>query len=301
MSIKSYVKQLRKVKDTVLDIEGIINKSIQVSRLREFAMNAENVEPGISPISEGSTPIVVSLTTYGRRLQWVYLTIESLLQQTIKPNKIVLCISEELYPFLPEIVKRQQKRGLDILYCKDIRSYTKLLPTLRKYPEAAIITVDDDILYPCDFIEYLVKAFYNNPSQIHFYYGHQMGLDKAGNLTSYNEWVKSKAENDSVFNMPTGVDGILYPPHSLHEEVFNEDVFLKICPTADDIWFRAMSLMKGTVCHHVERALSPRSEFVSLDTADITSLASVNRGLNRNDIQAKAVFEKYGLTDLLVF
>ena len=247
MKIKEYIRQLRQCKNNILDIESLIQKNYLIGYFKENALSNQCLVAGTDPIVFGGTPIIVSLTTYGKRLQWVYLTIESLLHQTIKPNKIVLCIAEDNKDNLPELLVKQQKRGLEILFCNDIRSYTKLIPSLKKYPDAAIITVDDDILYPCDFIEYLVKAFRSDSSKIHFYYGHTMGLDNHGIPTSYNEWVKTAAKGCSLYNLPTGVNGILYPPKSLHEEVFNEDVFLKICPTADDLWFRAMSLMKGTL------------------------------------------------------
>lgn len=32
-----------------------------------------------------------------------------------------------------------------------------------------------------------------------------------------------------------GVGGILYLPHSLDKEVFNDDVFMDICLNADDV------------------------------------------------------------------
>jgi len=41
---------------------------------------------------------------------------------------------------------------------------------------------------------------------------------------------------------PLGVGGVLYPPHIFSNEIFNVDVFLKICPIADDLWFWVMEL-----------------------------------------------------------
>ncbi|MBY0406317.1 MAG: hypothetical protein K2Q01_01385, partial [Rickettsiales bacterium] len=45
--------------------------------------------------------------------------------------------------------------------------------------------------------------------------------------------------------LPTGVSGVLYPPGSLHAEVFREDLFLRLFPSADDIWFKVMALKQG--------------------------------------------------------
>ena len=295
--MKNIITQLRRCKDNLLSIDEHIAKDVSLQLYQQSIITSN--ELGVLTDATDGIPIVVSLTSYGVRLQKVSITIESLMRQTVKPHKIVLSISENIDDNeLPVSLKLQAKRGLEINRCKDVRSYTKLLPALRKYPDAAIITVDDDMIYPFDFIEYLVKAFVAEPKQIHFYYGHSIGV-KNGELTSYNEWVKETAEGASVFNLPTGVDGILYPPNSLDNEVFNEDVFLKICPSADDIWFKAMSLKKGTLCHRVQRALNPRAEFIAMDSSNITSLASVNRVQELNDIQAKNVFSRYNLLEKL--
>ena len=44
----------------------------------------------------------------------------------------------------------------------------------------------------------------------------------------------------------TGAGGILYPPHKLYQDVFNEERFLDICRYGDDIWFWAMAILKHT-------------------------------------------------------
>lgn len=47
-------------------------------------------ELGVSDRRYASHDIIVSLTTYGKRIWDVYLAIESIMQQTFKPNRIVL-------------------------------------------------------------------------------------------------------------------------------------------------------------------------------------------------------------------
>lgn len=75
------------------------------------------------------------------------------MQQTRKANRIILWLSEnEQNKELPMALQLQQARGLEVRYCKDIRSYTKLIPTLKLCPEAIIITVDDDCLYNMDVL-----------------------------------------------------------------------------------------------------------------------------------------------------
>ena len=51
-----------------------------------------------------------------------------------------------------------------------------------------------------------------------------------------------------------GGAGCLYPPNSLHEDVFKEKLFMSLCPSSDDVWFWAMALLKGTkICSPVKK------------------------------------------------
>ena len=38
----------------------------------------------------------------------------------------------------------------------------------------------------------------------------------------------------------------MFPPKSLYIDVLNEDLFMNLSPTGDDIWFWAMAVLKGT-------------------------------------------------------
>lgn len=119
-----------------------------------------STESGIEQTKFCDHEVVVSLTTYGKRLYEVASTIESIMQGTMKPNRIVLWLEEGLKDTpLPILLQRQQTRGLEIGYCEDLRSYKKLIPTLIKYPDAVIITIDDDAIYNCDVVEKLVNTY----------------------------------------------------------------------------------------------------------------------------------------------
>ena len=112
--------------------------------------------------------VVVSLTSYGKRIYEVYLTIESIMQQTIKPNRIVLWLEDGLKDKeVPNLLERQQVRGLEIRYCKDIKSYKKLIPTLRAFPDDYIITIDDDVIYEFDVVENLPKSYKKMPGFVY--------------------------------------------------------------------------------------------------------------------------------------
>jgi len=53
-------------------------------------------EKGISGEKYCDNEVIVSLTAFDRRLYEVYLAIEPIMQQTLKPNRIILWLSDKL-------------------------------------------------------------------------------------------------------------------------------------------------------------------------------------------------------------
>lgn len=261
-----------------------------------------DTEEGTSSEKYADHEIIVSLTTYGKRIHDVAFTIESIMQQSMKANRIVLWLD---YSFegkqLPRYLQYQQKRGLEIAYCKDLRSYKKLIPALHRYPDAAIITVDDDVLYEPDLLEHLIVPYLENPHYIFCHRFHKISFDEKGQVLPYIQWqLHCKDEMPSHLNFATGVGGILYPPHSLDKEVTNEDVFMDKCKYADDIWFKAMAIKKGTLVKKVFSRTELSEDYLINAAVQDISLCQINtKGDMMNDKQFKAVFTKYNLYDKL--
>jgi hypothetical protein len=257
-------------------------------------------EPGITNRRYADCDIIVSLTSYGSRMYEVCFAIESIMQQTIKPNKIILWIDNSYKDKpIPEALLKQQERGLIIKFTDDIRSYKKLVPTLELYPNDVIITIDDDAYYQFDLIERMIKAYKCNPSSIHACNTPVMQLDDKGKLKPYLQWMRNSSNSDNSQRLFfVGVGGVLYPPHSLDTEVLNKAIFTSICPTADDVWFNAMALKKGTLVNKVETR-NIDGDFILNRVAQKVRLSNVNNGMGMNDVQIKAVFERYDLYKVL--
>ncbi len=256
-----------------------------------------DTESGITNQRYTDHDIIVSLTSFDKRINDVAFTIESLMQQSMKPNRIILWLDNSFQNKLPQSLIYQQKRGLEINFCKDIRSYTKLVPSLRNYPNDAIITFDDDLLYDYDIIERLIKAYLQNPNMIHACRANRMILDHHNKPIPYLQWNRKINEvGPNRLNFLTGVGGVLYPPRCLDEEVLNEDVFLDICKFADDVWFNAMAIKKGTLINKVYTRNHLGEDYISNEAVQDVGLWNVNnQGKRLNDIQLKAVFDKYDL------
>lgn len=302
--IKALLHPIETIANIVNSQAGIINTQLHQNLFEQKSLQLtekafHSTERGVSSEKLGDEEIVVSLTSYGKRIYDVYLAIESIMQGSIKPNRIILWLNEDVFSnkALPQTLQKQVERGLEIRFCKDIKSYTKLIHTLKEFPKACIITIDDDLIYNFDLVENLVAAHKTAPNCIWANRIHEMTYNEDGSLKSYLQWIFTINHDctNKKNNFFTGVGGVLYPPNSLHKEVFNEDVFLDICPTADDVWFNAMARLKGTEIRKSFTHSNKGEDYLINDLLQADGLGAINNApINcRNDAQIQAVYSKY--------
>lgn len=195
---------------------------------------------------EKEQKIIVSLTSFPARLPKLHLVIECLLRQTIKPDAIILYLTAgqvECIEKLPKKLQLLQKRGLQIRLCPDkIRSHTKYFYAIKENPNDIVITVDDDLFYRTDLIECHLKAHKQYPQAIIANWVKEI----LPTTTKYAEWPDGTTPKLSNRFLLLGVSSVLYPPNSLHEELFNKEAIIEHCLTADDVWLSCMALLKGT-------------------------------------------------------
>jgi len=288
----------RKFRESIAaSVYNRLHYSERVQSLIHLALNSK--EKGVCASIIGEVEIIVSLTTHGRRLYEVYLAIESIMQGSIKPNRIILWLSKNIQGKpLPHTLVNQMNRGLEVRYTEDIGPYTKLIPALKENPDAVIITIDDDIIYPYDTIELLLSANLKYPKCICANRILDVSLDNRGKPTSISTWKElTDADRISKLNFFEGVGGVLYPPHCFTSEVLNQSVYREICPTADDIWFNCMAMLAKT---SVVSANFHYSHFPILINESIqdSALWRINNEdfPALNDKQLSAVMSKYNLS-----
>jgi hypothetical protein len=289
---------LSKIRDSIT--AAVYNKLYYSERAQQLTYLAlSSREKGVTEGTKGGTEIIVSLTTHGRRLYDVYLGIESIMQGSVKPNRIVLWLSKDLQTSpLPQTLLNQIDRGLLIKYTEDIGPYTKLVPALKEYPDSVIVTIDDDILYPFDTLEMLVSAYRKQPKCIVANRVMDIALDNQGHPTSLPTW-KELEDKDRVskLNFFEGVGAVLYPPHCFTADVLDQSVFTKICPTADDVWFNCMALLSRTSVVPANHHYSRFPLLINESVQDSALWRINSRTTNTlNDNQLRAVMGKYNLS-----
>jgi hypothetical protein len=234
--------------------------------------------------------LVVSVTSYAVRFPILELTLRRILQQSIIPDKTVLWVSPRDAEHLPPAVVALQRYGLTIQITKDIRSYKKIIPALRQYPDSFIITLDDDQIYPLDVLEPLV-ANYRSPSEILCRRAHRVRFDERGVPLPYMQWQHEYQEDQDCSDLfATGVCGILYPPRVFPPQVFDEAKFLALAPHADDIWLYWMARIAGRNIRRVGR----HWQNVMWPGAETSSLMNYNWN-GGNDAQIASMVAEFGV------
>ncbi len=279
----------------------------KINKVISGGINTAKIENEIELLSQKGvteTPrnqkLIVSLTSYPERMYDIHYCLYSLLTQTIKPDKLILWLSEEEFPNkekdIPKKVLHLQKFGLEIKWCgKNIKSYKKLIPALKEYPDDVIVTADDDIFYPANWLEKLYKAYLDDSSYIYCHNAHKITFE-GRNIKSYMSWERSINDNTADFiNVAVGCGGILYPPKSLHPDVFEQKTFMWLAPNADDIWFWAMAVLNNTKIRVLKHPINeiiytnPKRD-LGLTTEHTLYHVNMKGG---NDLQLKNVLETY--------
>ncbi len=281
---KKRKKELRK-------LYSAINDAAIVQSMRQSALTAKSLTQTNS-IAEHE--VIVSLTTYSKRIHDVYLVLESISAQTVLPNRVILWLAEDEFSLdtLPLTLKSRLPFGLEVRFCPDIRSYKKIIPTLQLAPDSLVITLDDDVIYPHDTVERLLNEHRVYSNSILGNRAHEITFNGVSHRP-YKQW-KKEVEQAEANIFLTGCGAILYPPSSLHESVTDSQLFMKLCPHADDVWLYVMARMKGTeIRKTVGRSFN---EFVEIPNSQTIGLNKLNVDNGQNDIQLKAVIEHFGFT-----
>lgn len=212
---------------------------------------------------EGTDAYVVSLTSWpprtgpGPKTPGIWVTLESLMRQNEKPDRIILWLYRGEYPKgladLPQTLIDLQARGLEIRWVQEnTKGLKKLVPALKAGIKANIVTADDDILYTPDWLRRLVNSHKAHPKGIHAIIARHLtvesgvmrpyGYDKRGHHAQ-------KGRYDARWMALNGAGSVYpYDPsqqtiYGLHKRILQPITYGQ---TTDDLWFYVCRVLAGT-------------------------------------------------------
>ena len=185
--------------------------------------------------------VIVSMTSWKKRIFNTHKPLEILINNTYKPDKIILNLAVEEFPKknleLPKsILKLFNFNNFEIFWVyKNNNVFKKLIPTINRFKNDLIITTDDDIIYPFDLIENVIKNFIKFGSNKPMSFG-----------SKYTDWIINKTRINSHFGPCTIVKYEFFQEklNEMYKET-TEELVNKNIKCFDDILYTYSALING--------------------------------------------------------
>lgn len=254
------------------------------------------------PLS-GEGDVVVSFTSFPKRIGSVWLVVDSMMRQDVPPAQVQLYLSEEEFPegrsSLPKRLLKYTELGLDIRFRPDnLMPHNKYFYALQENKDKLVVTVDDDLYYYPNTISNLLKMHEQHPDCV---CSNTMKIIRyeGGSVLPYARWERPIEQVPvSKLNIALGFNGALYPTALFEhaDRMFDKEAIRELSLKADDLWLKALETVYGIDVTNGD--YSPSS--VSIVGSQAVSLMSTNTGENaQNDVQWARLEERYGLREKL--
>lgn len=226
--------------------------------------------------------VIVSMTTWPPRFAVARLAMEAIVVQVKTDNlqnrvHCVLVLSEEevchaeRHSEACQLIEKMENLGVEVIIDRgNIMSHKKLIPTLEKYQNNAVIVVDDDNAQCKGWLQSFIRDHDLHPHDI--IYGQSLShvelqgdkivevrelfsLENAGKVT-----INSKPAN--------GASGTLYPAHTFTDyRFFDRELFMRLSPTSDETWQWAFAKIAGKTFRQLSKCNIPLMLFAPPDSA----------------------------------
>lgn len=248
------------------------------------AARLRRADPPLRELSPRPERLVFTLTTVPERAAMIRPTLRSLLDQTCPADRIILAWPERkrdgtLYPPAPAL-----PRGVDLLPCVDEGPATKILPALRIEPDAALIAVDDDVIYPANYLATLLAAHRTDRAAAWGWRGCRIrpGTDPR----DFDHVFATALTAPAAVDVLMGVWGYLVPAGALDGAVQDFTGWPEALRWADDFWISGQMARRK-----VSRRVVP-AKGLPLKTR-AASTAALYQGPNRSGQNERIAIEAF--------
>jgi hypothetical protein len=250
------------------------------------------------PLPQGFA--TVTLTTYGARQWAAMLAVDSLARGRVRPAQVVLFVDGSRYrrEHLPFPLAVLVRRGVEVvLLDQDYGSYTKL-PLWVWSPESValpLVTMDDDVLYPADWLQRLRDEADKGGQDLLCYSARRMTCNAAGEFAPYVEWGPVPDMDARYDVLPLGVYGVLYRREALEAIRARGAQFRNLAPNVDDLWFRFCTIERGILAR---RIVDHQVEFLTVPFTEGEGLWHENVQQGGNDRKLARIAPLFDLAHL---
>jgi len=239
------IEFLKKIFSYRIEFNFLLNPlmGIHITALKDYQ--------GVTDVKR-EIPIIVSLSSTRENYKELPITIYSLLNQTLKPDRIILWLDEDYedLTYLPYEISQFIKNGLEIKFVKNKGLYTQTYYPLKNFSDSIIVTANDSIYYQKNWLKNLYLSYIAHSSDIQVDKALMVDLNK-----SFKKWNFIRVKNCASFlHFPIGKYGVLYPPNCFKKEVLREDVYSKKIKDNCDLWYWVMALVHDKKIRVVENS-----------------------------------------------
>lgn len=236
--------------------------------------------------------LIISLTSYPPRFSKLHLTLKTLITQSVKADTIILWLARNDATKVPKKVRNLEEKGLiTIKFCEDLGPGKKIIPAVRENPDRFIVTADDDICYPSEWLSKLVEAHHKNADNklITAHRVHRIKMCDR-DIMPYSEWTYCIDETSPhPLNLLTGGGGALFTPNCFNEEMVNSNNYRKLALKQDDLWIHWMLKLN----HYSVIPTGYKFELVCWNSSQAVAL--FNDNYEKNNTAIRNLVTAYGL------
>ena len=237
-------------------------------------------------VPERAERIVVSLTTTPARARNLSRVLAGLLDQSEPPDRIVLALPRRTRAGLayPDAAELRLPAGVDVLPCDDEGPATKLLPALTLEPDALVVVVDDDVVYPRGFIAALLDGHRRRPHAAVGFRG--VRLRPGARFAELDHVFATGIPQAQPVDVLFGTWGYMLPARALGREVRDFSGAPEALRWVDDIWISGHLARAG-----VERWVVSSGE-LPIETSNVWRSA-LTSGVNASGENDRAGLEYF--------
>lgn len=267
------------------------------SRITKASVDRRKIQFGLNQSDKRKEKVIVSLTSFPLRFDKIHICLKSLLLQKVKPDRIIVYLGSDSSrdQFTKEMLDLE-RYGVEyrIDSERNLKAHKKYFYAMQDFPNDIIVTADDDLYYPSNWLSSLLKTYKKYPNAISARRVHLM-RQKDGSLLPYNMWKdQCRSVLEPSFSLlATGGSGKLYPPHCLNECTFDDKSFKELCFDADDIWLKCMEIVSGIP---VVWAKNWEVDQLGVGSNEKGALSKQNVDCSHNDVCLKNVVNFYNIS-----